>query len=404
VRGFLSVASSQFSGGDRADGLASTVRAAMVFEKQKKHEEAASALLKPAKTYSSEQLAASIHLRGCWNLSKAKSDRFEKELSNHIRQWPKSETANQSRYWLASQQLGRKDYSATFETLTNIGSESVHFLAGLKLARFACRKQLADTEAKGAVTRQMAKRMVQRWEDVFDSCTDAAKPPVAVAMTELGLAWRAESPQKSAARMRSVANLTAATSNAEFQYLLAIAIEDAGEAKQLVSKANAMPFDAAVVRQVLSSIDRLDDSRQLGQTKLSIAEDALSDTKDAKSELAFNQSKASALVMLGRRKEALAIFKQLITAQPRNLSAQLSLARISPPDDAIKLWRLIASRTASHSSPWYEAKYNVAKLLQASGKNAEAAKMLKYIKAVAPGWEKSVLKGDFEALLRKSGG
>ncbi len=404
VRGFLSVADSQFSGGERADGLTSTVRAAMVLEKQKKHAEAASTLLKPATVYSSEQLSASIHLRGCWNLSKAKSDRFEEELSTHINQWSSSETANQARYWLASQQLNRKEYSSAFETLTNIGSQSTHFLGGIKLARFACRKQLSDTETKGVVTKPMANRMVQRWEDVYRGSGDAAKPSVAVAMTELGLAWSAESPVESAGRMRSVASFDSASSNTEFQYLLAIASGDIGEAKQLLARANAMPFDAAVVRQVLSLIDRLDDSTQLGQIKLAIAEDALSDSKDAKSKQMFNQSKASALVMLGRRKEALAIFQQLIAEEPKNLSAQLSLARISAAGDAIKLWRSIASRTASHSSPWFEAKYNVAKLLQASGENAEAAKMLKYIKAVAPGWENSALKADFEALLRISGG
>jgi len=68
----------------------------------------------------------------------------------------------------------------------------------------------------------------------------------------------------------------------------------------------------------------------------------------------------------------------------------------------LKQWRSIASRTTAHTKVWYESKLNVARLLHESGKSPEAAKMLKYIKAVPPGWEKSELKTEFETLLLKS--
>ncbi len=402
VRGFLSVAESQFSSGDRESGLSSTVRAGMVLEKQSKHDEAASIFLKPARAYASEKLAPSIHLRGCWNLSKAESDRFGKELVAHIDQWPNSETASQARYWLASQQLARKDFTATFETLVSIDSKSPNFPAGVILARIACRKRLGENETKGLATGALARRLLQRWEEVYLKCPDSVKPLVAVAMAELGLGWQAESTGKSAARLKDVAGIAAADSNVEFQYLLPIA--DDGFQSGL-AKANAMPFDAALARRVLLLIDRIEgDASRLAKIKLSIAENAIEKAVDSRSKNQFLQSKASALVALGKRNEAVSLFEELIAADPKNLSAQLSLARVLPAGEALKRWRSIASRTASHSSAWFEAKYNVARLLHESGKSAEAAKLLKYIKAVPPGWKDSTLKKKFESLLRESAG
>ena len=218
-------------------------------------------------------------------------------------------------------------------------------------------------------------------------------------MAELALGWQAENVRNSAERMKQSA--AAAESNVEFQYVQAI-LSGAEESKRLVAKANAMPFSPTVVKQTLLLIDRMDASKQIGEIKLAIAEDAISDSKDPRASEQFLLSKASAMVMIGKRDQAIAMFKQLLGNDSKNLSVLLGLARISTGDDALKLWRSIASRTKPQSSAWFEAKYNVAKLLHETGKNTEAAKMLKYIKAVPPGWEDSELKDEFERLLLES--
>ena len=401
ARGYLSVAESQFSSGDRAAGLTTTVRAAMAMEKQGKHDEAAAVLLKPAKAYASEDLAASIHLRGCWNLSKAKSDKFETEATAHIRQWPKSESSNQARYWLASQQLARKEFKAAFEVLVQTQSQSAQFPAAVTLARFAARRQLAALDAKGLANRGLARQLLQQWADVYSGCVDKNKPLVAVAMSELSLGWRAEDSKKSADRMKGVASSAAAESNSEFLYLLAVLGDRKGKASS-ITKANSLPFDGKMIAQLLSLLNRMDDSKQVSEIKLAIAENAVSKTKDPKSKSQFLLAQASALAKLGKQSEAETIFKQLMADNSKNLDVLLGMARVSKGENALKMWRSIASRTKQQTDAWFEAKYNVAQLLHESGKSSEASKMLKYIKAVPPGWKNSDLKDGFERLLRES--
>lgn len=111
-------------------------------------------------------------------------------------------------------------------------------------------------------------------------------------------------------------------------------------------------------------------------------------------------AKAKGLIDLGQKPQAAAILRKLAKSDSRNLQVQLSLAEVSEGADALKQWRSIAARTPAQSSAWFEAKYNVARLLYEDDKRAEAAKMLKYIKAVPPGWEASDLKPKFEKLLK----
>jgi hypothetical protein len=401
ARGYLSVAESQFSAGDRAAGLTTTVRAAMALEKQSKHDEAAAALLKPGKAYPNEELAASIHLRGCWNLSKAKSDQFEIESTVHFKQWPESETSNQARYWVASLQSGRKDYKTAFQTLMKTQTQSTLFPASVRLARSAARRQLAVLEKQDLATRSLARQLLQSWADMYWNCSDSGKPLVAVAMAELCLAWRAEDKKMSADRMNESADLQTAESNAEFQYLLAF-LGQSEEKALRISKANAAPFDGRVVAQLLRLLDRMDESKQGSEIKLAIADNAITKTKDQRLKNQFLLARASALAELGKENEAQAIFQQLMASDSKNLTVLLGMARVSKGESALKLWRSIGSRTKQQTPAWFEAKYNVAKLLHESGKSAEATKMLKYIKAVPPGWEDSELKDKFERLLSES--
>ena len=402
-RGYLSVAESQFSSGERAAGLTTTVRAAMALEKQSKHNEAAAALLKSARTYASEELAPSIHLRGCWNLSKAKSEKFETEAKAHVRQWPESESSNQARYWLASQQLARKDYKTAFKTLLQVQSQSPQFVAAVKLARFASRKQLTDLADKGLATRALATQMLHSWADVYSGNDKASQLLAAVAMAELGLAWRAEGSRTTYARLESVSQASTAESNFEYQCLLATGRKGRASLTSLES-AFGQPFDAKEFTRLLAMLDRVESTKELVNLKLLIADNAIAKSSDAKQKNQFLLSKASALVELGKEQEAQEIFKQLTAADPKNLTVLLGMARVSKGENALKLWRSIASRTKQQTAAWFEAKYNVAKLLHESGKSSEASKMLKYIKAVPPGWEDSELKPRFERLLRESSG
>ena len=155
---------------------------------------------------------------------------------------------------------------------------------------------------------------------------------------------------------------------------------------------------------LLRLLNRADESKRVSEIKLAIADNAITKTKDKRLKNQFLLARASALSELGKEVEAQAIFKQLMASDSKNLNVLLGMARVSKGESALKLWRSIGSRTKQQTPAWFEAKYNVAKLLHESGKSAEAAKMLKYIKAVPPGWENSDLKNKFERLLLESSG
>ena len=402
-KGYAKVAQSLFSSGDRSGGLATIVRAATVLEKESKHQQAAEVLLKHAKAYAGEKIAASIHLRGCWNLSKAKSSQFGRETAAHIKQWPDAESSNQARYWLASQQLADNEYAQAFKTLAATQPNSPNFPAAVKLARYACRKQLLAAESKGSVTRPLARQMIPRWKEVYAACQQTSKPMVAVAMAELASGWKAEDTSKALSRLKDVAEIPSAKSDPEFKYLLAL-LSNSRDSKRYIASANKLPFDAKVVAQMLRLLDRQEDSKHVGELKLAIAEDSLAKTKDVKVQNMLMFAKAKALETLGKKFESRKILKELVRTDSRNLKVQIALAEVSDRDEAIGMWRSIASRTSPQSSAWFQAKYNVARLMHEMGKSSEAEKMLKYIKAVPPGWADSKLRDKFEKLLRDCGG
>ena len=397
LKGYRSVAEAQFSSGERAKGLATTAMAGKLLEKQNRHDEAADVYLRPAATYRDETLAPSIHLRGCWNLSKAKSDSFSDALKFHIDSWPKSETANQARLWLGSSFCARKKFVEAVEVLLKSSSESGQFPAAVNLAKSAGRKQLLIVASGNATTKQLAKRILGYWLDAYEVCESNAKPSLAVAMAELGFAWDAEPNLDTRARLEELASLPSARSAPEFLYWLGVAKGSLAE----IESANQLAFAEDNVLQLLRSLNRIDSDSALAAIKLKIVDNAISATTVDRLRYEFKLIRAAALVELGQREDALQVLNQLVNSDPGNLAAKLALARILPPEAALKLWRTIASRTKAQSNAWFEAKYNVARLLASSGQREEAAKMLKYIKAIEPGWRESRLSGKFDRLLQK---
>jgi hypothetical protein len=61
-------------------------------------------------------------------------------------------------------------------------------------------------------------------------------------------------------------------------------------------------------------------------------------------------------------------------------------------------WRKVSAGVRDRSDEWYEAKYQVARLLLESGQKAEAKKLLDYLSVVPPGWGESRWKQQFDAL------
>jgi thioredoxin-like negative regulator of GroEL len=105
----------------------------------------------------------------------------------------------------------------------------------------------------------------------------------------------------------------------------------------------------------------------------------------------------------GEEAKALASLEQLAEQLPRRLDVQLRLARALDRNPerqtaALSQWRRVSAGVKDRSDEWFEAKYQVARLLLESGKRAEAKQLLDYLSVVPPGWSESKWKREFDEL------
>ena len=426
IKGYLSVARGQFAKGDETGGLQTIVRAGKLMEQQGKRIDAASLFVDRAIKAKKQPLAASVHLRGCWNLiqaiqnkdEKAETISFRDRLNEHITVWPKSESANQARYWLGSELVGSKDFDAAADVLLKVDPSSSHFPASVELAQFAQRRILTKLESDGKTVSQTSKRMLNQWDRVLKRCSGNSKPMVGAAMAALAIGWRSEPLDQTVGRMKQISSKQPVNLPAEFILLLAVA--EAGNSKsnlseqdieKTVQEAFKKSPDDRMLQRVISIIDRAiqnatNESMTLSFVKLQIASEAARRSQSPVSKRKFQLASAEALSRTSRIEDARAIYDELLAKNKDDLKAKSGLARLlasSPATsgEAIKQWRTIASRTKPQSGIWFEAKYNVAKILATQKKKEEAKKLLQYIKAIPPGWDNSDLKEQFESLLRR---
>lgn len=428
IKGYLSVAASQLGRGDEADGLATIVRAGKLFEQQKEHVQAANLFLDRSLKASEQPIAASIHLRGCWNLTQvaaAELDQlpggaasFQQRLQEHVRTWPQAQSSNQARYWLGADLVKQTQYESATEALRQVDPASVHFTPAVALIRFANRQQLMQLENDSKPVESTARRMLQQYEQMLDSAPSAQRPQLVSAMASLAFAWNAEPTEDSIRRIRgAIADRAASETPAElllFSSLAEAVATDASDENFQTSldRSFAKPISDINAAELLRTVDRMlpnfsgQQSSRLNQIKLETANKALLQTKSAALRKSYSIARAQSLAAMGRTSEAIKDFQKLLTQDENNLTAKAALARLLSVDPsqreiALSQWRSIASRTKPQSEIWFEAKLNVAKILVAENRKDDAQKMLRYLQAVPPGWDQSTFKTAFDELLRE---
>ena len=95
----------------------------------------------------------------------------------------------------------------------------------------------------------------------------------------------------------------------------------------------------------------------------------------------------------------------LVEANPRRLDLRIQLATAysgteGQSEAALRNWRIVAQGVKPRTENYFEAKYNIAKLMAASGDREEAKQLLEYLK-IPPGWSDSKRKNDLENLLNE---
>ena len=403
--------------GNRKQALSLAVRVAQAYEKIQQHAQAAEALFSTATQFSDDELAAPVHLRGCWNVGKQKtpdSSELLQSLKQHVGTWPDHESSNQANYWLGNLYQTQKNWSGAVDSYLKIDLKSSAMVSAFPQLENSLRQWVdsspEDEQAK--VLRSAINKIKSTIEAANNVQTDFGRQLVLLTM-ELGLPNEFVTVESA----NQLLNLSLAE-NSDPEYagkvkawrvvLLAKRFtKGLANQEELDSSAKELPNDSKLLDICLQGIKRCSSKKEMKQLSsfvVLLCDKALSDSK-LKDKEPWVIEKAIAEVADGGQAKGL---QQLALKYPKSLKIQLAYARSLANDEnqvnkALVTWRRLASKVKKGSDAWYEAKLEIVKLMGLSGKMEDAIKLVKYLEATTSGWQESEWKSKFDAWLRDSG-
>ncbi|MFK7766853.1 MAG: tetratricopeptide repeat protein [Mariniblastus sp.] len=413
------------SSGSNDLALQMDIRASQIFEQQKKPEQAAIRLIDSANRNTQTKLAAAAHHRGCWNYSRTiaidkvpRTKKYQEYLEEHLATWPNQPSSDQVRIWLGMLLQNQKHWKLAIETYLQVNNMSPYLEPAIAQLKWCATTVLREQRAKGESTLTLTTELVKKLNEKQATLEqlDPAGMQIFLASVELDLIFGSKNVNPQLVESLSEIETSDDDSLAKLAtaiHAVSIALEAPDQSKRLISQiADNEPAldlcDRCLSAVVTRSVN--DSNKRLNEIRLVVIEKALLQPRDAnRARTNWLMRKSQTLTRLHRNAEAVAVLEKLETEFPRNAGVKMELARAlsaafseSAPDKPLAKWRQIAGRVKSHSPNWFEAKYNVADLLLQQGKKSDAAKLLKYIKAIPPGWEESSWKPKFEALLQRA--
>ena len=413
--------------GESDQALRADLQAALILEQQQKHELAASRLTASADRDPSLSLAASTHLRGCWNFAqtvqrdKTKIGEYELLLVSHLERWGDASTTDQARVYLAKSYQSQRKWESAFQTYLQVSNNSPLLATAIAQSESSANQVLAGLRKEGQFTQSKCDQIRSLLSGVQQRLPpeDLNAMKLELAIADLDLVYGTSIPNA------SLAESLVAISKSDDQSTVALAtaihavsvcIVSPDLAKQLVSQLATNETSLARCDRCLAAVEQ---HSQLGNEltkvrnlRLSVIDSALSipamtDVSNSTRQTSWMLRKSEVLAGLNRDEETLTVLTELERRFPRNAGVQMQIARAmaiqfgdSEPEKAINKWGQVANRLKPHSENWLEAKYEVARLVLQTGDAERAVKLLKYIKLNPPGWDGTKWQDKFEALLK----
>ena len=252
----------------------------------------------------------------------------------------------------------------------------------------------------------MLKNCTSRLTDVEMQLLTGKQPVDAPLASELESAgWQDDASLRSQATIVLGALYSLSSPAKAREYLLAV--ERPGEVQRALRLLQAIANEPALDRSARGRLQEL---------QLALLQAAADRDRESGTGLHYRwqRQQADLLVDAERFEQAIVVLEGLEQAFPKNASIKVQLASAltaavesrserplpaSVTGPVLARWRIIAARTRSHTPPWFEAKYQTARLLQLSGDRDGARKLLEYLKAIPPGWAGADREADFESLL-----
>lgn len=423
-------ASGALEAGDRDAAFALWFKASLVDEKQQKHREAATRLLKIAMEDAAHDQAATAHLRGMWNLAQvARSEpsllaTYRAALDHHLRTWPTDPSTQQAAIWRLRIAIAESDLAAGIAASQVIPRESEMASEASLLLASCCRAAVA-TAKNEADEIALAKQGVAALESrllgaarKLPEAWSAADRELVLTAAELLITYMpdqqslAESMLAAAARGMPAPDDAWNAARARWQ-LVAVASDPqrAAEAMKLVAQ---LPADGSTLARLLATLASFrtrgeEHRRQLAEVRLAvIAHWKQGSAKlSAAEELLLARQTAEALVALDKRAEALALYENLARQQPQDAEVQEGLATLlldstdrASLERALAQWRIVASKSRPRTERWFRAKHRVATAQLRLGDKAGAKALAAFLLASPPGLEGTSWKQAFEQIVR----
>ena len=397
--------------------LVMSVKSGQALEQQKLFAAASDKLVATSRQFNNQELAPASHLRGCWNWSQTKqtsekNKKLQTLLQEHIETWPDSPTSDQAKLWLGGLHQNERRFAQALDAYLAIDLASPHMLSAAKQIGPSGVSVFTANNNAGAV-RNLIERIRKKLgllESAQKPKWSAAEKELATGLAEIGLV----SGEIDAAVILEI--LTSANhakgddvtpkwkQRAAAWKAVALAhnpktIEQAqNEIQELPNRAELM----TICWRGLSAIYNTDS--KLAALKNMVCDKSLLDSNAAQTTTVWQIRKSQTLNQLGEFEKSRVLLLELARQKPKSLLIKTELARAAAQvsgneSEAISLWRKLAAKTKPGTPTWFESKYEVARLLAATGKQQDALKLLNYLQAVGPNWKESKFKNKFEQLL-----
>lgn len=429
LRGYDQATQKAISLGANDQALQMDIRASQIFEKQSKFELAATRLIDAAKRDPKIKLAAAAHHRGCWNYSRLlaankpkRTSQYRGYLDQHLKTWPNEPSSDQVRIWLGGQLQNQKQWMQAIDTYLDVSNTSPHLGSAIAQLHWCAKMILREQSSVGQSTYKTVNALIGKLDKKQKTLaeSDPAWMKIFLTRVELDLIFGSKKLNPKLSESLSVIEASddaALSKRALAIHVVSISLESPEQSKRLLDQIKEDETALDVCDRCLSAVitqsangnnEQLNTLRSLRLTTIDFALRIPETEASKKTRTSWLFRKSKTLLGLSRHVEAVSVLESLEQKYPRSAAVKIELARAltnamakSDPDKPLAKWRSIAGRVKSHTPNWFEAKYNVAELLLGSGKKDDAAKLLKFIKAIPPGWEKSAWKPKFETLLKR---
>ncbi len=397
--------------------------AALIEQEQGHHAAAAERLRRLALQQKSQPQAPEAHRLAAWNLAQvvrsdaSVTDQYIGLLTEHLEEWPQSDTSNTVREWLGRLYENQDKWEAAIEAYRAIAADAPQFPDAVTALARCWQKLLVDLQSKHQPIQPAyldatkffdtlilgpQKHWPERWSQ--------AQRTAAVATARLRLEFSRENLVDAQRVLQTALDNSPDAPRAwreEAQSLLIVAL--AGQPGQQGAAAQMLQdFSSGSTDRLLELINGLSSLAEtapaslrapLAQLQLT-ALDRLSTNAqqlDARQRLRIEQVRAGALRASGKADAALELFRRLADQQPNNGAIQLEYAGLLLESNdkqnlttALQQWQKVARRVRPGTDDWFRARYSIALALykrnqpaagQTPGDRAVAVQRLEYLKA-----------------------